>query len=519
MNLFGFSITREKSLNAVPGAGRGGWLTISEPFTGAWQRNEELRAEDILCSPIVYSCITLIANDIAKLRPRLVRKDADGIWAEVDGKSSYGKVLRKPNRFQNHIQFKQWWMMSKLRNGNTYVLKERDTSGAVVRLYILDASRVTPLVSDDGSVFYQLSQDNLAGVQKVDVTVPASEIIHDRMNCLYHPLVGISPLYAAAIAAGIGIKIQRNTAVFFGNNSNPGGILVAPGNISPDNAKAIKEQWQANYGGANAGKVAVIGDGMTFQPMAQKAVDAQLIETLRWTDERICSVFHVPAYKVGVGNAPSYNNVEALDRAYYSDCLQSPIEEMEACMDDGFDLDGVTVGLELDLEGLIRMDSKTQMETLRAGVDGSLLTINDGRKKINLPPLDGGNTVYMQMQDLPLDQVQHNTAAATGSGAGPASAQTDGAASSGSIQQEALNGAQVTALQGIIFAVSAGTLDPETAAALIRVAFPLVEEDQIEEMLGNARNTPPPDEQDPVADAKALTQALLKEMASEPCIH
>jgi phage portal protein BeeE len=31
------------------------------------------------------------------------------------------------------------------------------------------------------------------------VIVPAREIIHDRFNCLFHPLVGISPLYAAAL--------------------------------------------------------------------------------------------------------------------------------------------------------------------------------------------------------------------------------------------------------------------------------------------------------------------------------
>lgn len=421
---FGLGALVRKWLSPVGGRGSSGggwWPLVREPYTGAWQRNDEWKQEDLLCSPIVYACITLIANDIAKLRARLVKKDSDGIWIEVEGASPHWQVLRKPNRYQNHIQFKQWWMMSKLRHGNTYALKQRDQRGVVTDLYILDANRVTPLVSDDGSVFYQLSQDNMAGVQPESVTVPATEIIHDRMNCLYHPLVGISPLYAAAIASGIGIKIQRNTAVFFGNNSNPGGILVAPGNISPENAQRIKEQWQKNYGGANAGNVAVIGDGMTFQPMAQKAVDAQLIETLRWTDERICSVFHVPAYKVGVGTAPSYNNVEALDRAYYSDCLQSPIEEMEACLDDGLGLDGVTKGVELDLDGLLRMDSKTQMETIGAGITAKVLKINDGRKKINLPPMDGGDTVYMQQQDYPIDVIRQNQLPSAAPAPAPAS--------------------------------------------------------------------------------------------------
>ena len=392
-----------KYMVPVSAAGRGGWWTIiRESFTGAWQRNVELEGLDFSASPIVYACQTLIANDIAKLRPKLVRKDGDGIWSEDDGNSPFLLPLRRPNRYQNHVQWKQWWVMSKLRHGNVYALKVRDARSMVSALYILDPLKVQPLVTDDGSVWYQLQQDNLSGLTQASVTVPASEIIHDRMNCLYHPLVGISPLYAAAIAAGIGIKIQDNTLRFFGNAATPGGILVAPGAISPENAAALKEQCQTNYTGANAGKVAVIGDGMKFEPMAQNAVDSQLIETLRWSDERVCSVFHVPPYKVGVGTAPAYNNIEALERGYYSGCLQSLIEEMEACLDDGLGLDGVRAGIELDLDGLLRMDTKTQMESLKLAVDGAIMTPNEARRHRDLVPLDGGDTVYMQQQNYSL---------------------------------------------------------------------------------------------------------------------
>lgn len=389
-------------------SGGGWWPVVHESFAGAWQRNIEVSREDMLGSPIVYSCMTLIANDIGTLRARLVERNEKGIWKEVERNAPFWPVLRKPNRYQNHIQFKQWWVMSKLRTGNTYALKERDMRGIVVRLHVLDASRCTPMVADDGSVWYQLGQDSLTGVREPMVIVPADEIIHDRMNCLYHPLVGISPLHAAAIAAGVGINIQKNTAQFFGNRSTPSGILVAPGNISPDNAKALKEAWDANYSGANAGKVAVLADGLKFEPMSQKATDSQLIETLRWSDERVCSVFHVPAYKVGVGTAPNLNSTEMLERGYYNNCLRTLVEEMEAALDEGLGHDGISIGVDLDTDGLLRMDGKTMMETLRAGVDGSILTINDARRRVNEPELDGGDTVYMQQQDMPLHVVRNN---------------------------------------------------------------------------------------------------------------
>ncbi|STJ18337.1 portal protein [Escherichia coli] len=47
------------------------------------------------------------------------------------------------------------------------------------------------------------------------------------------------------------------------------------------------------------------------------------------TAEIVCSVFRVPAYKIGVGQPPSSDNVEALEQQYYSQCLQTLIESIE----------------------------------------------------------------------------------------------------------------------------------------------------------------------------------------------
>ena len=165
----------------------------------------------------IFSCITLISNDIGKLRPTVQRK-VDNIWVEDDG-NDY-PVLKKPNGFQNHIQFKQYWMHSKLINGNTYALKVR-RGREVVELMLLDPQRVTPLVSDNGDVFYRLNEDKLSGLDSGQVVVPASEIIHDRINCLYHPLVGLSPVYAAGTSASMALSIQKGNKGFFDNNSNP----------------------------------------------------------------------------------------------------------------------------------------------------------------------------------------------------------------------------------------------------------------------------------------------------------
>lgn len=404
MRIFGLTVQRQKAAPVLAQAdNRGGWWGIvKEAFAGAWQQNVEVKLDTVLTYSAVFRCISLISSDIAKMRLRLVAQDSDGIWSET-ANAAYSPVLRKPNRTQNRIQFFTAWMESKLIHGNTYVLKERDNRNVVVALHILDPNRVKALVAPDGSVYYQLNRDDLAGVDDFDaaVPVPASEIIHDRWNTIYHPLVGTSPIYACGLAAVQGIRIQNNSAQFFGNGSNPGGILTAPGAIADETAKRLKDHWDKNYTGANVGKVAVLGDGLKYEPMSVKAVDAQLLEQLKWTAETVCSVFGVPAYKIGVGSPPAYNNIEALDAQYYAQCLQIHIESIELALDEGLALP-MPYGTEFDLDTLLRMDTATQVKTWSEGVMGGLIKPNEGRAKLGFKPADGGDSVYLQEQNFSL---------------------------------------------------------------------------------------------------------------------
>lgn len=394
-----------------PVPNRGGWTPmVREPFMGAWQQNQEITQETQLAFYAVYACITLIANDIGKLRPRLVQQDSDGIWSETDS-PAYSPVLRKPNRYQNHIQFKEWWAMSKLTRGNAYALKQRDNRGVVTALYLLDPTRVQPLVSTDGGVFYELRADDLNGVRDggEPIRVPASEIIHDRMNCLFHPLVGISPLYACGVAAGQGLAIQQQSSTFFSNGARPSGVLTAPGAISQESADRIQTAWATKFTGTNAGRVAVLGDGLKYEPMVMSATDAQLVEQLGMTAKIVCSVFHVPPAKIGLEQDANAANAEIRNQNYYSDCLQSHIEQFELCMDEGLGIgygvkvEGRTLGVDLDLDGLLRMDSRTQVETLAAAVGGSLMKVNDARRRMDLQPVEGGDTIWMQQQNYSLE--------------------------------------------------------------------------------------------------------------------
>lgn len=395
----------EKTLSsAMP---RRGWWTIFESFAGAWQRNIEVKAETALAYHAVFSCVTLISSDIAKLRARIVEETVDGIWIEKK-RHALKKLLRKPNNSQTAIQFWESYFLSKLTTGNTYVLKRRSQDGKVSSLHVLNPILVQTLVSPTGEVFYQLNTDDVAGLTS-SVTVPASEIIHDRFNCLFHPLVGMSPIYASGLAALQGLTIQRHSENFFGNNALPSGIISVPGALEEEDAIALKKSWEEGYSGSNAGKIAILADKMEFKALAIPAQSAQLIEQLRWTAEVVCSTFHVPPYKIGLGQMPTYNNIQALNVEYYSQCLQTLIEAAEDCMDDGLGL-GETVGVEFDVANLLRMDGMTLATKLKEEVGSGIRAPNEARRALNLPSVDGGDTPYLQQQNFSLSALNRRDA-------------------------------------------------------------------------------------------------------------
>lgn len=427
MRLFGlqFSIARvkQKALQSLRSA-VGAWQTIFDWAPGAWQQDSAVTVNfnTVSANWAVFSCVTLIANDVSKM-PAQVMQFVKAL--KIFEPTLLRPVLRKPNRYQTRIEFFKSWLFSLLLRGNTYVLKQRDEKGFIVALYILDPCKVTPLVDEEGGVWYQLGEDNLSVIDKT-VIVPSSEIIHDRLHTLWHPLIGVSPIYACGVAAMQSSAIQDNSQKFFANMSRPSGILTAPGAIATETAARLKTAWDENFSGSNIGKVAVLGDGLKYEAMTISATDAQLIEQLKFTGEMICATFHVPPYKLGLGQMPTVNNTAALNQQYYEQALQPIVESMELRLHEGLELNAGTFEVWMDESVMLRMDPSTRLKSHTESIQGALSTPNEARRVENMRPQEGGDVLYMQQQNFSLPALAKRDAkedpfAAAGSAPKPAS--------------------------------------------------------------------------------------------------
>lgn len=372
---------------------------VQEPFTGAWERNQEIRLSDSLTNYAIFSCISLISKDVGKL-PIIARTEENGI--KVNTKFKGLEVLNKPNAYQTRQQFFEAWVNNKASNGNAYIYKLRDVYGEVESLIVLDSNDTVTCIDPEGKVFYRIYPNPLVKTGE-QILVPASEIIHDRQNTLYHPLIGLSPIVACGLAANTGSNIQSNASKFFGNDSRPSGILSTTEDVSEEDATKMKSGWDQKYSNGGEGGVALVSGGITYQALSVPAADSQMVEHLKLSGEIVCTAFNVPAFKVGIGAAPS-GTVEFLNAKYFSDCLQAYIESIENLLNEELETP-TNVILEFDTRSLFRMDSNAKMTYLKEGTGSGILTPNEARADLGYQAVEGGDSPMIQQQNYSLSAI------------------------------------------------------------------------------------------------------------------
>lgn len=379
---------------------------VEEPFMGAWQRNIVGRRDMPESNFAYYACLSLISGDIGCTEPVLVARDAGPVYSSAHVRKKYRhiqKLLEKPNRYQNWPQFAALWTLSMLQHGNAYIFKDTDQDGQVVAMYVLDPNLIEIRRLPNGTTFYRVMANDILGTGE-DLYFYSSEIIHSRDNVLFGDIVGSAPLLAAALQVYSVLEISQSQLQFQKNQAKPAGFLTAPNSITQEDFDIIDQQIKSRHSGrGKEGNLLLLPNGITYNRLTANAQEQQLVEYFKFNVDAICAVFHVPVYKV-MGQAPTYNNVEALSLEYQKTALQRLINMLEWDLSYGLglaDLDD-DMWVNIDTSSLLRMDTKSRYESYRLGIQAGWMHPNHARVLEGLEPVEGGDTPYLQQQNYSL---------------------------------------------------------------------------------------------------------------------
>ena len=375
-----------------------------------WQSGRDAPGSGLggLSFPPLYTAIDVISSDIARLPLRHWRDDGE---SRNEVRDSWAvSVLDDPNDYQTVFDLIKQLTASVLYRGNGYLYPIRNGRHQIEKLHCLFPDYVwVSRLSGQADYFYQVGPQPLADLDTT-VMVPPRNMFHHRILTLNDPLFGVSPLIAAAASCSAGLAILRSTDRFFNRMARPSGVLSTDKLLDEKAAERVKERFQRLFSGEEgAGDVAVLEQGLKWEALTMSAVDAQLIEQLRWTVEDVARVYRVPGFMIGDLKNVSYNSSEQLTRQYWNGCLSSHMRALEQRLSQFFGMDGRTEYLEFDLDQMFRAELLQRTEALTKSVQGGLRTPNEARRIEGLNALPGGDQIFMQQQMVPVEQLASRT--------------------------------------------------------------------------------------------------------------
>jgi HK97 family phage portal protein len=329
------------------------------PVTQDISFSQTLSAENALSYTPVWRAVTLLSNDIAR----------------CDYTSS--PLLQNPNTMMSRYAFWQTVMMQVLLHGNSFSVIQRDGFGQAVELWPIDPWRVTLQRTVNGGLIYKIKDIG---------DIPPEDIIHIKFGSV-SGLWGESPIAMNKTSLSLGVS-QEN--YLLAQSVNGGGnqlVISHPGRLNEDARRDMTNEFKKNHAGPqNGGKPMILSEDSKVFSVSQSIADAGLHAARSRSIEDVGRIYGIPSFMLGEIGSSAYGGLEAQNRAYLDHCLSpwfaSIAQEVELKLQTKmiYDLD------------LFRIPPLAElMAALRTGIEAGLLTKNEARDYLDLPPVPEGD--------------------------------------------------------------------------------------------------------------------------------
>lgn len=348
----------------------------------------------------VYSCVRILSETLAGLPLHVYRYNDSGGKEKYLKHPLYKLLHDEPNPEMTSFAFRETLMSHLLLWGNAYAQIIRNARGEVIALYPLMPNKMTVDRDSKGRLFYlysRTSDDAPTLGDDSQVYLSPSEVLHIP-GLGFDGLIGYSPIAMAKNAVGLAIATEEYGAKFFANGAAPGGVLEHPGTIK--DPQKVKESWNAAYQGSqNAHRVAVLEEGMKYQPIGISPEQAQFLETRKFQINEIARIFRVPPHMLADLEKSSFSNIEQQSLEFVKYTLDPWVVRWEQSMCRALLMESEKpiVFIKFNVDGLLRGDYVSRMSGYATARQNGWMSANDIRELENLDriPAEFGGDLYL----------------------------------------------------------------------------------------------------------------------------
>jgi len=334
----------------------------------------------------VKAAVCITSDSTAGVPCRLLRDDADDSERAAKDHPAYHLVHGFANEWMSSGEVRRRVTQDAILFGDGFALVTR-TTGRPAEILYTPRSTVVTEYKPDGEPAYRIDGKVYGPRDVIHLQVPnPTDPLQQR---------GLGLLQTGRNAIGLAILLERNASQLFKNNSRPGGVLSFKGSLNATAAGRIAQMWRSAHGGDKAGGIAVIDNEGSYSPIAFSSVDSQAIEQRAFVVSEISRLTRVPATLLSDMSRATWSNSVQLDlqfvkyglqpwlRAWcdaYARTLLSPEER-------------TTMHFEFDLSQLLMADPAARANAFAQYRAAGVMTANDVRRELNLPPLPDGDVL------------------------------------------------------------------------------------------------------------------------------
>jgi hypothetical protein len=216
-------------------------------------------------------------------------------------------------------------------------------------------------------------------------------------------LEGWSVVRYAAQSIGSGVAADKYAGGQWGNGATPAGVLTHPMRLDKAAREHLRREWEEVHKGSdNANKVAIMHGGMEFKPISMPNKDAQFLESRQFSIREIARWFRLPPHMLAdLQDSSVRANIEqqAIEFIVYS--LKPWLTRWQQTLNRkllGED-ERESLYFEFLLESLLQGDSAAQAAAFSVGRQWGWYSVNEIRRMLNMPPVDGGD-IYLQPSNM-----------------------------------------------------------------------------------------------------------------------
>lgn len=332
--------------------------------------------------------VNLISDTIASLPVYLYKRNDDGSRVRVN---DYRNSLLNLENSQNSTSYnmKKNFVLDFLIHGNGYLDINKDSKGTIKSLIHIPYKEIELIdvntINKRDSI-YQYSYWGMVNA--------AHEVVNLVRNPTKNEVKGIGVLDEGSMTLEGATGLDEYSKNVNANGFNARGVIETEKVMSKPSRDSLKAMLKSFFhGGKNAGKVLLLDDGMKFKALSLSPADMNLLQQKNFTVQDIARLLKMPGYLLGASDSSMvYSNVEQTQLQF----LQMTIDPILRLIEDTFnkyllteDEKSSNFFWEFSTQNMLRTTPEKEIKMYSDAVKGSLLTVNEARRKLNWSNIEG----------------------------------------------------------------------------------------------------------------------------------